>query len=119
MTATEHRQSSVRRGLSLWFTVLTWLTIGPAVALGLAFTAWYAWWNLGLTLTDMLPVMVVGMIAMLVCGIPGTLLWRWQFKNRILRPLRDLGSVMVEAGQGDLVVRANMHRDDEIGVLAQ
>lgn len=119
MAVTDHRESSVKRGLSLWFTVLTWLTIGPAVALGLAFTAWYARLKLGLSLVEMLPVMIVGLIAMLLCGVPGTLMWRWQFRYRILRPLRDLGAVMVEAGLGDLVVRADVIREDEIGLLAQ
>jgi len=119
MKAQEHRHSSVRKGLSLWFTVLTWATIGPAVAVGLLFTAWFAWFSLGITLEEMLPVMIVGLLAMLLCGVPGTLMWRWQFKYRILRPLRDLGAVMIEAGRGDLVVRADIFRDDEIGLLAQ
>lgn len=118
MKEQEHRHSSLRRGLSLWFTVLTWATIGPAVAVGLMFTAWYAWFSLGITFREMLPVMIVGLLAMLLCGVPGTLLWRWQFKYRILRPLRDLGAVMIEAGRGDLIVRADIFRDDEIGVLA-
>jgi len=118
MTPSEARGRAHNRGLSLWFTVLTWLTIGPAVALGLAFTAWYAWIDLHLTFAQMFPVMVVGMLAMLVCGVPGTLLWRWQFRDRILRPMSELGSVMTEAGKGNLVVRATIVRDDEIGELA-
>lgn len=106
------------RGLSLWFTLLTWVTIGPAVATGLGFTAIFAWWYLGLSLAQMFPVMLVGLVAMLICGVPGTLMWRWQFRDRILRPLRNLGAVMVEASMGNLNVRANIHRDDEIGRLA-
>ena len=118
MATQEHRHSAVKGGLSLWFTVLTWLTIGPAVAVGLMFTAWYAANRLNLSLMQMLPVMLVGLFSMVVAGVPGTLLWRWQFKDRILRPLRDLGGVMIEAGQGDLVIRAEIHREDEIGMLA-
>jgi methyl-accepting chemotaxis protein len=67
----------------------------------------------------MLPVMLFGLVAMLLAGVPGTLLWRWQFRDRILRPLRDLGAIMVEAGRGELTVRADVHRDDEIGLLAE
>ena len=119
MRAQEHRHSSVKKGLSLWFTVLTWLTIGPAVAGGLIFTAWFAWYTMQISFASMVPVMVFGLVAMVVCGVPGTLMWRWQFKRRILRPLRDLGAVMTEAGKGNLVVRAELHRDDEIGLLVQ
>ncbi len=113
-----HRDSAVKRGLSFTFTLLTWATIGPAVALGLVITAVYTEWSLGLTLPEMLPVMLFGAIMMAVCGIPGTLLWRWQFKDRVLRPLRDLGGVMTEAGRGDLTVSATIVRNDEIGLLA-
>ena len=114
----EHRHSSVKRGLSFTFTLLTWITIGPAVAVGLAVTAVFAWWHLQLTIADMLPVMLVGLLSMTVAGIPGTIAWRWQFKDRVLRPLRDLGGVMTEAGRGDLTVHAPVRRPDEIGVLA-
>lgn len=116
--AQEHRHSSVRHGLSFTFTLLTWLTIGPAVAVGLAVTAVFAWWYLELTLADMMPVMLVGLLGMTIAGIPGTIAWRWQFKDRVLRPLRDLGGVMTEAGKGDLTVQASVRRPDEIGVLA-
>ncbi len=105
-------------GLSLWFTVLTWVTIGPAVAFGLILTALFAWMSLHLSLSTMFPVMLFGLFAMAICAVPGTLLWRWQFRDRILRPLFDLGEVMLEAGKGDLLVRAPIARDDEIGALA-
>ena len=49
----------------------------------------------------------------------GTIVWRWQFKERVLRPLRDLGGVMSEAGKGDLTVSAPVVHDDEIGLLAE
>lgn len=115
----EHRDSSVKNGLSTAFTVWTWISIGPAVAAGLLVTALFAWRFLGLTLGQMFPVMLFGLLAMVVAAPFGTYAWRHQFKIRILRPLRDLGGVMVEAGQGDLTVRAPVHRNDEIGLLAQ
>ena len=118
MAGSERRESRMSRGLSLWFTLLTWATIGPAVAVGLAFTAVFAWWYLDINLVRMLPVMIVGLVLMMICGIPGTLMWRWQFRDRILIPLRNLGAVMIQASQGDLNVRADVHRDDEIGRLA-
>ncbi len=114
----EVRSSSVKRGLSFWVTALTWVTIAPAVGLGLAITAIFAWYTLDLSLSQMLPVMIFGGIAMMLCGIPGTLAWRWQFRERVLIPLRDLGTVMLTAGRGDLRVRAEVVRDDEIGLLA-
>ncbi len=113
-----YRRSTVKRGLSFSFTLLTWLTIAPAVGLGLAATAVYAYYSHALDPKDVWPVMVFGGVAMSVCAIPGTLLWRWQFKTRLLEPLRDLGGVMIEAGEGDLSLRAEVVRDDEIGLLA-
>ena len=113
----EHRSSSVRRGLSLVFTGLTWITIAPAVALGLIATAIFAYYQLGLTLGEMLPVMIFGAVAMALMAPVGTLLWRWQFKERVLRPLRDLGGVMTEAGGGNLTVRGEKMHADEIGLL--
>lgn len=113
------RDSSVKGGLSFTFTLLTWATIAPAVAFGLGATAVFAWVTLDLTLAQMLPVMVFGGVGMMVCGIPGTLLWRWQFRERVLRPLRDLGGVMLQAGEGDLRVRAEVVHADEIGVLVE
>lgn len=115
----EHRQSVVRGGLSFAFTVLTWATIGPPVLLGLILSALFAWWWLHLSFIDMLPIILVGGAVMLALSVPGTLLWRWQFKERILRPLRDLGGVMIEVGKGDLRLRAEVVREDEIGLLAE
>lgn len=115
----EHRSSSMKRGLAFTFTLLTWVTIAPAVMTGLAITAVFAFVYLELTIAQMLPVMLVGATAMLVMAVPGQILWRWQFKERILRPLRSLGAVMLEAGEGDLTVQAEVINEDEIGVLAE
>ncbi|MDZ4178423.1 MAG: HAMP domain-containing methyl-accepting chemotaxis protein [Coriobacteriia bacterium] len=115
----QHRDSTVQGGLSRAFTILTWATIGPPVLLGLVLSAVFAWWWLELTLADMLPIILAGGAVMMLLSVPGTLLWRWQFKQRVLRPLRDLGGVMVEVGKGDLRMRAEVVRRDEIGKLAE
>ncbi|MDZ4064880.1 MAG: methyl-accepting chemotaxis protein, partial [Coriobacteriia bacterium] len=116
--AQEHRGIRVKRGLAFTFTMLTWMTIAPAVGTGLAATAIYAYFYLHLTIADMLPVMAFGATVMVVMSIPGSFAWRWQFNERVLTPLRDLGGTMVEAGKGDLTVRADIIHNDEIGVLA-
>ena len=56
--AVEHRESEVKRGLSFVFTMWTWLTIGPAVLIGLAMSAGYAQWRLKLSLDDVVPIIV-------------------------------------------------------------
>ncbi len=114
----EHRRSEVKRGLSFSFTLYTWLTIGPAVFVGLMFTGGFALFVLRVDPVDLAYLALVGAIAMGVCAIPGSYAWRRVFKRRVLEPLRDLGAVMTEAGNGDLTVRADIHRPDEIGVLA-
>lgn len=117
--AQEYRESTVRGGLSWTFTLWTWLTIGPPVLIGLVASAIFAWWKLDLSFGDMLPVIVFGAFFMVLMAPFGTLLWRWKFKDQILRPLRDLGQVMNQAGQGDLTARASVVRTDEIGLLAE
>ncbi len=117
--AGEHRHSVVERGLAFRFTLLTWLTIAPAVALGLAVTAVFAYLYLDLVFAEMFWVMLVGALAMLVTAVPGQMMWRAAFKRRVLDPLRDLGAVMLQAGSGDLTTRTTVDTDDEIGLLAQ
>jgi len=112
-----YRSSQVKRGMSFTFTIMTWATIGPAVGIGLTVTGLYAWFVLKVDHTDLLYTALFGALAMAVCAIPGQLAWRSAFKRRVLEPLRDLGGVMIEAGQGDLTVRAEAPHDDEIGVL--
>jgi len=115
----QHRDSSVKRGLSFTFTLWTWATIGPPVAVGLFASAIFAWRYLDLSLREMLPVIIFGGFVMMVLAPFGTWLWRSKFKEQILRPLRDLGGVMQQVGQGDLTVRAPVVRADEIGMLAE
>lgn len=111
------RASELKRGLSFTFTLLTWLTIGPAVMLGLFATGIYALTVIDMDFTSLRAIAVFGAIAMVLCAIPGSLAWRAMFKRRVLEPLRDLGAVLVEAGQGDLTLRASAPHDDEIGLL--
>jgi len=112
-----NRPSQVMRGLSLTFTLLTWATIGPAVAIGLTATGLFAWFALKIDHTSLLLTALFGGVAMLICAVPGQIFWWRAFRHRILEPLHDLGGVMVEAGQGDLTVRAIAPNDDEIGLL--
>jgi len=111
------RSSQVKRGLSFTFTLLTWMTIGPAVGVGLLATAVFALTYLKMDFTDLTYIAVFGGVVMAICAVPGQFFWRRAFKARILEPLRDLGTVMIEAGQGNLTVRAEVVREDEIGVL--
>ncbi|KAF0207348.1 MAG: methyl-accepting chemotaxis [Actinobacteria bacterium] len=114
----EQRSSTVKQGLSFTFTMYTWLTIGPAVFAGLAVTGAFALFILKIDPVTLGYVAVVGALSMGICAIPGSYAWRVVFKRRVLEPLRDLGEVMVEAGNGNLTVRAEVIREDEIGVLA-
>jgi methyl-accepting chemotaxis protein len=97
----------------------TWLTIGPAVFIGLMVTGAFALFVLNMAPSDLMYVAIVGAISMAICAIPGSLAWRWVFKRRVLDPLRALGGTMIEAGNGDLTVRAKVVRPDEIGLLAE
>lgn len=113
----KNRASQMEHGLSFTFTILTWITIGPAVLVSLTATGLFAFYALDVPFETLRSIAVFGAIAMVVCAIPGSLAWRAAFKRRVLEPLRDLGSVMVEAGRGDLTVRAEAPHDDEIGLL--
>jgi len=108
----------MKRGLSFVFTMWTWVTIAPAVAIGLGVTALYAYSYLDLEFGKLLWVMIVGSMAMMACGIPGTILWRRAFKDRVLMPLRDIGAVMIKAGEGDLTVYIDLQTGDELEMLA-
>lgn len=114
----EQRSSTVKQGLSFTFTMYTWLTIGPAVFAGLAVTGAFALFILKIDPLTLGYVAAVGALSMGICAIPGSYAWRVVFKRRVLEPLRDLGEVMVEAGNGNLTVRAEVIRPDEIGILA-
>ncbi|MGB4593684.1 MAG: HAMP domain-containing methyl-accepting chemotaxis protein [Coriobacteriia bacterium] len=115
----QYRSSTVTRGLSFTFTILTWATIGPAVGIGLIATAIFALEVVKIDPTKLFWTAVFGGVVMLLCAVPGQILWRKAFKTRILDPLRELGGVMIEAGNGDLKVHAEKIHDDEIGVLTE
>ncbi len=117
--AQEQRDSAIKGGLSLTFTLWTWATIGPPVLIGLVVSATFAEFWLHLSFSEMLPVIVFGGFTMLVLSPIGTLIWRWKFREQILDPLRDLGGVMTQAAEGDLRVRAEITRGDEIGLLSE
>ncbi len=112
-----YRASQVKRGLAFTFTVMTWATIGPAVAIGLTGTGLFALFVLEMDPGMLFKTAVFGGLAMVVCAIPGQVAWRSAFRRRVLDPLRDLGGVMIEAGQGDLTVQATAPHADEIGLL--
>lgn len=111
------RAASIKHGLAGSFTLLTYLTIGPAVLTGLLATAVYALLVAKVDAGTLLNIALIGGVFMALAAIPGTVLWRRSFERRILTPLHDLGDVMVRAGAGDLTLRAEAHRDDEIGFL--
>lgn len=113
----KYRSSEMKRGLAFTFTVRTWSTIGPAVAIGLTITGLFALFVLHIPARELTTAAIFGAFAMGVCAIPGQIMWRHAFKTRVLEPLRDLGGVMIEAGKGDLTVRAYAPNDDEIGLL--
>lgn len=113
----QYRSSQMKRGLSYTFTLMTWATIGPAVATGLTLTGLFALLFLKMEFSMLLPTAIFGLVAMAVCAIPGQLMWARAFRRRILEPLRDLGGVMTEAGKGDLTVSAIAPHADEIGLL--
>ena len=97
-----HRSSEIKRGLSFTFTLMTWLTIGPAVALGLTITGLFALFVGHIDGGDLAMVAVFGAVAMGICAIPGSYAWRYVFKRRVLEPLRDLPPP-------PLVVRPDQH----------
>jgi methyl-accepting chemotaxis protein len=115
----EYRHSSMKRGLSFVFTLMTWVTIAPPVVVGLIITALIAWLWIGIPIDKLTQVAAIGAVIMVLCAIPGQAMWRWQFKLRVLRPLRNLGATMVTAGSGDLTVRSDIHTGDEIEELAR
>ena len=117
---TDHNAQAhrTRRSLSLEFTIWTWVTIGPPILLALVLWVVYCDVAFNLSLSQLLPTLGIGFVLMLIAGVPGTMLWRWQFEKRIIVRLRTLGEVMTEAGKGDLAVRATVGGEDEIGLLA-
>jgi len=113
------RRNTIRlqENLEFRFAVRTWVTIGPAVLVGLLLCAGLAGLIFQPTVQGMLTMMGAGGVVMVICAIPGQFVWNRAFRSRILVPLREVGDVMSRAGEGDLTVRATIHHEDEIGVL--
>jgi methyl-accepting chemotaxis protein len=107
----------IERGLMWEFLIRTWLTIGPAVLVGLIICAIAAQLIFHPTIGEMLLMIVAGGLAMAIVAPVGQIFWNRAFKERVLNPLRMLGDVMDVAAQGDLSVRASVVHKDEIGVL--
>ncbi len=107
----------VEESLARTFMVQTWLTIGPAVGIGLLVTSAFAVWLLKPDFMHVVTLVGAGVVAMAVAAFFGQRAWDKAFKSRILDPLGDIGGVMTQAGLGDLTVSAPIHRPDEIGLV--
>ena len=105
------RRNTIRlqENLEFRFAVRTWVTIGPAVLVGLLLCAGLAGLIFQPTVQGMLTMMGAGGVVMVICAIPGQFVWNRAFRSRILVPLREVGDVMGRAGEGDLTVRATIH----------
>ncbi len=108
---------NVEESLARSFMLQTWFTVGPAVLSGLIVSAIIAFVLLKPDLGHVLEIVVFGGIAMIIASIFGQRAWNRAFKSRVLDPLGEVGGVMTNAGDGDLTVRAKIHRPDEIGLL--
>ena len=82
----------------------TWLSIGPAVLAALLIVAAVDFFfsDPRPTPLHMLQVMVLGGVMMLAVVPFGQRAWMAAFRDRILDPLREVGTVMSKAGEGDL-----------------
>ena len=107
----------LQQSLELTFALRTWVTIGSVVLVGLALNAGLAVYIFRPTIPQILMMMGAGGLVMVICAVPGQFLWSRIFRSRVLIPLREVGDVMSQAGEGDLTVRAAIHHEDEIGVL--
>jgi len=107
----------VEESLARTFMAQTWLTIGPAVAIGLTLTTAFAIWLLKPDIIHVLVLVAAGSVAMAVAAFFGQRAWNKSFNIRIIAPLREIGGVMTQAGLGDLTVSAAIHSPDEIGLV--
>ena len=119
MARTRRSQVVVKQSLMTTFLMWTWLTIGPAVLVGLVITAIVAYILLKPDLVHSLIIMAIGGVVMLAVAVPGQLAWNRAFKRRILNPIREIGDVLGQASEGDLTVSVPIHEEDELGVLSE
>lgn len=103
----EYRGSGRNRSVSFKLTMMAWVTIGPAVAIGLLTTALFAGFVLRVDFVSLIWIAAFGGVVMLVCAIPGQLAYRNALRQRVLAPLGEVvsqtqtsaESVMTAAGQ--------------------
>lgn len=107
----------VEESLARTFLMQTWMTIGPAVLIGLVVTAVLAFVLLEPDPMKVLLLIVVGGAIMGVAAFFGQRAYVDAFERRILAPLREVGETMTQAGDGDLTASAAIHNPDEIGKL--
>jgi methyl-accepting chemotaxis protein len=107
----------VEEKLARTFLMRTWFSIGPAVLSGLVVTAIVGVVLLKPDLGKVFLLIVLGGVVMAVAAFFGQRAYLAAFEERILGPLSEVGGVMSKAGDGDLTVRAAIHRPDEIGLL--
>ncbi|HEY5484325.1 MAG TPA: methyl-accepting chemotaxis protein, partial [Propionibacteriaceae bacterium] len=107
----------VEESLARTFMAQTWLTIGPAVAIGLFVTSAFAVWLLKPDLVQVFTLLGAGAVTMAIAAFFGQRAWKKAFNIRIIAPLSEVGAVMTQAGLGDLTVSSAIHRPDEIGLV--
>ncbi len=107
----------VEEDLARTFLMRTWLSIGPAVLVGLGATAVAAVVILRPDLGQVLLLVAVVAVIMLIAAVFGQRAYLSAFKERILGPLSNIGEVMSKAGEGDLTVAGTIHHPDQIGLL--
>ena len=81
----------VEESLARTFMAQTWLTIGPAVAIGLTLTTAFAIWLLKPDIIHVLVLVAAGSVAMAVAAFFGQRAWNKSFNIRIIAPLREIG----------------------------
>lgn len=107
------------KSLAIRYMVATYLTIGPAVVLGLAI-AYYVLSRMLPEGISIWPLVWWTTVIMVVVAIGiGTPLWVVGFRQYVLQPVRHIGDVMVATAEGDLTQRSEFVREDEIGVLSE
>ena len=94
MTKKERREPAFARGLFVTFTVITWASIGPPLFIAMVLASWFAVTELQVTLQQALPTLAMGLVFLGAASIPGTLIWRRQFRKSIIAPLQDLSALM-------------------------
>ncbi|MDP2181158.1 MAG: methyl-accepting chemotaxis protein [Actinomycetota bacterium] len=86
------RSSARNRSVPFTLTIMAWVTVGPAVAIGLLATGFFARFVLLVEPDQLLWTAVFGGAVMLVCAIPGQLAYRTMLRRRVLEPLGEIVS---------------------------